>query len=127
VWLALGRQPWYAVPLLVVAWVFTQRHLARRRNADPQGQMLERAAHLATLFPAVFVVMGHTHTPARVALNEGASTYINVGSWAEEEVEAERPGRKVHRAARTHLVIRPTDQGPTAEFLAWGSDGPRPW
>ena len=48
--------------------------------------------------------MGHTHTPARVTLNDGASTYINVGSWAEEEADAQDPARKAHRAARTHLA-----------------------
>jgi UDP-2,3-diacylglucosamine pyrophosphatase LpxH len=117
----------YAAPLLFLAWAVTHRHLARRRHADPASQMLERAAQLAKLFPAVFVVMGHTHTPARVALNDGASTYINVGSWAEEEADTEGLGRNAHRAARTHLVIHPTDHGPVAEFLAWGSDGPRPW
>jgi UDP-2,3-diacylglucosamine pyrophosphatase LpxH len=125
--IAHGGHFWYAAPLLFLAWAVTNRHLARRRHADPESQMVERAAQLAKLFPAVFVVMGHTHTPARVALNEGASTYINVGSWAEEEADAEGRGDRAHRAARTHLVIRPTDRGPVAEFLAWGADGPRPW
>jgi len=122
-----GGHAWMAAPLLLVAWAFTHRTLTRRRNPDPESQMLERAAHLGNLFPAVFVVMGHTHTPARVALNQGASTYINLGSWAEEEADAQVPGGKVYRAARTHLVIQPGDLGPVGQLLAWGTDGPRPW
>ena len=103
------------------------RHFAGQRTVDPESQLLERAAQLATIFPAVFVVMGHTHTPARVALNEGTSTYINVGSWAEEEADAQDPGCKVHCAARTHVVLRAGTAGPIAELLVWGADGPRPW
>jgi UDP-2,3-diacylglucosamine pyrophosphatase LpxH len=125
--LSRGGNAWTAAPCLLVAWAFAHRYLARQRHPDPENQMLERAADLARLFPAVFVVMGHTHTPARVAVNEGASTYINLGSWAEEEADAQDPDHKVHRAARTHLVIQPGDPGPVAELLAWGADGPRPW
>jgi UDP-2,3-diacylglucosamine pyrophosphatase LpxH len=122
-----GGRAWVAAPLIVVAWAATYRHFAGQRTVDPESQLLERAAQLARLFPAVFVVMGHTHTPARVALNDGASTYINVGSWAEEEADAQEPGHNVHCAARTHLVLRAGAPGPVAELLAWGSDGPRPW
>jgi UDP-2,3-diacylglucosamine pyrophosphatase LpxH len=87
--------------------------------------MIDRAAHLAKLFPAAFVVMGHTHTPAKIAINDGEATYINVGSWAEEEGAEGVPAAKVYRAARTHLVIHRGDEGPVAEFLAWDVDGPR--
>jgi len=125
--LAYGGPAWCAAPCIVVAWVFTHRRFARQRQADPQGRMLERATDLAKLFPAMVVVMGHTHAPERVRVNDGASTYINLGSWAEEEADAGTPERQVHRAARTHLVIRSGDQGPVAELLAWGSAGPRPW
>ena len=125
--LSRGGNAWCAAPCIVVAWIFAHRYLARRRQADPERQMLERAGHLAKLFPAVFVVMGHTHTPARVTVNDGASTYINVGSWAEEEPDAGVPASHAHRAARTHLVIHLSHGGPVAEFLAWGEDGPRPW
>jgi UDP-2,3-diacylglucosamine pyrophosphatase LpxH len=63
--------------------------------------------------------MGHTHTPAMVPVADGAATYVNVGSWHEAEAAG------AYRAARTHLVIHPADSGATAEFLAWGPDGPR--
>jgi predicted phosphodiesterase len=90
--------------------------LARQRNVDPSVQLADRATHLAKLFPAAFIVMGHTHIPQSVAA--GDATYINVGSWAEhEEVNGER-------AARTHLVIHPTANGAEAQFCRWGPSGP---
>ena len=66
--------------------------------------------------------MGHTHVPQRIDVNDGAATYINVGSWAEEEADE----TSQYRAARTHLVIRSTESGPVADLLAWDSaEGPR--
>jgi hypothetical protein len=62
-----------------------------------------------------------------MAINDGESTYINVGSWAEEEGQGGEgePADSIYRAARTHLVIHRGDEGPVAEFLAWDGDGPR--
>jgi UDP-2,3-diacylglucosamine pyrophosphatase LpxH len=125
--LGYGAHAWLAAPLIVVAWAAMHWYFARQRHVDPERQLLERAGQLARLFPAVFVVMGHTHTPARIALNEGASTYINLGSWAEEETDARDPARRVYCAARTHLVMCAGAPGPVAQLLAWGADGPRPW
>jgi UDP-2,3-diacylglucosamine pyrophosphatase LpxH len=116
---------WWAAPCIVLAWALAHRHLARQRTVDPEARMIERAAHLAKLFPAAFVVMGHTHTPAKMPINDGEATYINVGSWAEEEGDEGQPADTIYRAARTHLVIHRGDQGPVAEFLAWDGDGPR--
>lgn len=103
---------------LAVIGVWTALHLilSRLRKVDPGAQMTERAAHLARLFPAAFVVMGHTHAP--VSTRAGEATYINVGSWAEQEEEPER-------AARTHLVIHMTAAGPEAHFRTWAPEGPR--
>jgi hypothetical protein len=118
---------WWVVPCILVAWGLVHIQLARRRVVDPEQRLIERAAHLARLFPAAFVVMGHTHTPAKIAINAGEATYINVGSWAEEEGDEGVPAAKIYRAARTHLVIHGGDQGPVAEFLAWDVGGPRPF
>jgi UDP-2,3-diacylglucosamine pyrophosphatase LpxH len=125
-----GHFLWAGVSV-IVAWLLLNRYLAKQRKIDPDDQLVERAAHLARLFPAAFVVMGHTHVPMRVPVNAGnadEATYINVGSWAEEEAEDEA---HVYRAARTHLVIRHDAEGARAEFLAWSSEGPRtfvgPW
>jgi hypothetical protein len=116
---------WWAAPSVLLAWALVHFQLAKLRVADPEKRMIDRAAHLAKLFPAAFVVMGHTHTPAKIAINDGEATYINVGSWAEEEGAEGVPAAKVYRAARTHLVIHRGDEGPVAEFLAWDVDGPR--
>jgi UDP-2,3-diacylglucosamine pyrophosphatase LpxH len=115
---------WYAGACIAVAWLLAHRYLSRRRKVDPDELLVERAAHLSRLFPAAFVVMGHTHVPLRVPVSQ-ATTYINVGSWAEEEEAGERASMRV-LAARTHLVIDHGESGPTAQFLRWSPDeGPR--
>ena len=129
----LDATGWAAIGGVLLVWVLVQWHLARRRRAmfgeklDNDATLVDRAGHLVHLFPAAFVVMGHTHTPARVELPDGASTYVNVGSWHEGESDA--GDTTAFRAARTHLVIHPnadaTKPGPVAEFLAWSPDGPR--
>lgn len=113
---------WWAAGLVVVAWAFANRHLASQRKIDPDDMLIERAGHLSKLFPAAFVVMGHTHVPLRVEVGGGGAEYINVGSWAEEESDE----ASAYRAARTHLVIRSTESGPVADLLAWNSgEGPK--
>lgn len=120
---------WVAMACVAVVWALAHRYFTRRRRAwfgehlDNDATLVDRAGHLARLFPAAFVVMGHTHQPAVVRVAEGA-TYVNVGSWHEAEREP-GAGSEAHRAARTHLVIRPDDAGPTGEFLSWSAEGPR--
>ncbi len=119
--------PWPFVAAIATGWLLVHRHLTAQRKVwfgeklDNDEILIERAGHLARLFPAAFVVMGHTHTPAIVSVAQGAATYVNVGSWH----EAEPTSADAFRAARTHLVIHPNDSGPQAEFLAWSADGPR--
>jgi UDP-2,3-diacylglucosamine pyrophosphatase LpxH len=125
-----------ALAAVVAGWWILHGYLTRRRNAwfgehlDNHDMLAERAGQLARLFPAAFVVMGHTHVPARIPVGEGgATTYVNVGSWHEEEAGPDSSGPG-YLAARTHLVIHPgTDEGltttPTAEFLTWGPNGPK--
>jgi UDP-2,3-diacylglucosamine pyrophosphatase LpxH len=129
--IAIGHPlSWFAAAGVGVAWFAAHRHLMARRRAifgeklDNDETLVDRAGHLAHLFPAAFVVMGHTHSPTMVPVAEGAATYVNVGSWAEGEEDA---GRPEHRAARTHLVIHPPAASgrPVAEFLAWSADGPQ--
>ncbi len=105
------------------AWFLAHRHLSASRHVDPADEMADRATHLARLLPAAFVVMGHTHIPTRIPVNEGASTYINLGSWAEDEPSEEATD---YRAARTHLVIRIENGAPVAKLLAWDAEtGPK--
>ncbi len=115
---------WWGAACVLIAWGLAHRYLSSRRTIEPDALLAERAQHLAKLFPAAFVVMGHTHVPQRIDMNDGAATYINVGSWAEEEEESHETS--AYRAARTHLVIRTTENGPVADLLAWDSgEGPR--
>jgi len=120
---------WIAMAVVGGAWLITHRRLAARRKAwfgeklDNDATLVERAGHLARMFPAAFVVMGHTHSPAMIPVADGAATYVNVGSWHESEGEPDRPS--AFRAARTHLVIHPAESGPRAEFLAWSAGAPQ--
>lgn len=122
---ALGVQRgqfWVAAVGLLVAWAALHRQLVLGRQVDPAEILLDRAGRLAKLFPAAFVVMGHTHVPAKVPVNEGASTYINLGAWAEADDAADG----AYRAPRTHLVIELDAGRPRGELLAWDSTlGPR--
>lgn len=107
---------WWVGPCIALAWALGHRQLARQRTVDPGERMIERAASLATLFPAAFVVMGHTHTPARMAINDGEATYINVGSWAEEEGDA---GEPVDKSTAPPVPISSFDaapRGPSPSF-----------
>jgi UDP-2,3-diacylglucosamine pyrophosphatase LpxH len=126
-----GHALWGVLGVLVT-WSILNRWLARQRIVDPAENMVERAAHLARLFPAAFVVMGHTHVP--VAVPAGDATYVNVGSWAEDIADdgdepanttatAESPS--AYRAARTHLVIHVRDDRTEAQFCTWEDAGPR--
>jgi hypothetical protein len=120
-----GVAPW-AAGGVVLAWALLHLYFSRQRVIDPAEHMVDRAAHLAKLFPAAFVVMGHTHVPA--AVQAGTATYINVGSWAEEApattaTPSDR-GELGFRAARTHLVIHVRNERPEARFCAWGDTGP---
>jgi UDP-2,3-diacylglucosamine pyrophosphatase LpxH len=117
-----GHFAWAGLGVLG-AWYLAHRHLSAKRKLDPADEMADRATHLARLLPAAFVVMGHTHAPVRVPVNEGASTYINLGSWVEDEAE---PDAVPYRAARTHLVLRIVDGAPVASLLAWDPEtGPK--
>jgi UDP-2,3-diacylglucosamine pyrophosphatase LpxH len=107
--------------VVCVIWVALHFYLAAGRGSvDPTAQQRERAGHIAKLFAAPYVVMGHTHKP--LSVRAGEATYINVGSWAEEDDATSK-----YRAARTHVVIHERDGKPEALFFEWVSGhGPRP-
>ncbi len=108
----------FASASILGGWVLGHRYLARQRNLDPGEQMVDRASQLVRLLPAAFVVMGHTHAPTERPIGGGASTYINLGAWAEEEPDA-------GSATRTHLVISVRDGKPIAELRTWSAEGPK--
>lgn len=115
----------FAAVGVVLAWVLLHRHFAAQRKLDPAEALAARAPKLASLLPAAFVVMGHTHAPVDQAIRGGASRYINLGSWAEEE-EVEGT-HDVQKAARTHLVIEVDSGEPRAELRAWQDGEPAPY
>jgi UDP-2,3-diacylglucosamine pyrophosphatase LpxH len=104
---------------VVAAWLVAHRYLSRQRQIDPAEALSTRAGHLAKLLPAAFIVMGHTHTPKELPINNGASTYINLGSWSEEEPSE---SSETYTAPRTHLVIHMENGTPKANLLAWDSE-----
>ncbi|MDB5213171.1 MAG: hypothetical protein JWO86_1098 [Myxococcaceae bacterium] len=110
----------HAAGVVCVIWIALHFYLAKGRGSvDPTAQQSLRAAHIARLFAAPYVVMGHTHKP--LSVRAGDATYINAGSWA----EADDPTSH-YRAARTHVVIDERDGKPEAQLYEWISgEGPR--
>jgi len=108
---------------VVALWALFHRYLSARRTIDSDDVLIAKALQLSKLFPAAFVVMGHTHTPVHVPV--GDATYINVGSWTEDEgAGALQDGAP--RAPRTHLVIHVGEARPEAGLFVWESGvGPR--
>lgn len=102
---------------LGVAW-------ARARGPlDASCQLRESAPRVATLFPAAFVVMGHTHVPEMRHDSDAATTYVNLGAWAEED--AEDGALPALPATRTHLVVKSVDGELVAELMQWEDAGPQ--
>lgn len=95
-----------------------------RLTPEPSAELRERSALVARLFPAAFVVMGHTHLPEMKTTAE-RTTYVNLGAWAEEELPDGSPAALP--ATRTHLVLTILGDEPSAELRVWDSDGPRPF
>jgi hypothetical protein len=108
-----------AVALSALGWWWR-----RARGAIDASQSLrEHAPRIAALFPAAFVVMGHTHSPEVRPGADGDSTYVNLGAWAEEEMEDGSVSSLP--ASRTHLVLQHVDGRPVAELFRWDTvDGP---
>lgn len=108
--------------MLLSSWA--RRTWLVRRAVEPSAELRERSALIARLFPAAFVVMGHTHLPEIQAAGP-QSTYINLGAWAEEEtLDGLAPALP---ATRTHLVIVHAAPAATAQLLTWSGDAPQPF
>ncbi len=122
---SLGGNALVVAGALLALWAVLHVLVSRGRpDVDPAAVMGERAVDLAALFPSSFIVMGHTHIPMTRAA--GASTYVNLGSWAEEEPEPGDDLTKVYRAARTHLVVHAKPGRNEAHLCEWRTgEGPR--
>jgi len=106
--------------LVVVLWFWRRI----RGNIDASASLRERAARVTAVFPAAFVVMGHTHMPELLPTDDGDATYVNVGAWAEEEAMDESD--PALPASRTHLVVLTVDGQPVATLLSWDAElGPQ--
>jgi UDP-2,3-diacylglucosamine pyrophosphatase LpxH len=109
------------VTLGLVSWLWR-----RARGAiDASRALREGAARVASVFPAAFIVMGHTHLPEvhPAADGEAPHTYVNLGAWAEED-PAE--GALLVPASRTHLVVHELDGEAVGSLLTWDATaGPR--
>lgn len=120
-----GWLPAYAVAAVGMAGVLPVASLLRSsRVHDPDACLRAGAAQVAKLFPAAYVVMGHTHQYRFEALSESPrTTYINLGWWAGDECEA-----PVGAAPpRSYLVLRWRDGGLSAVLVGWDAEeGPRP-
>ncbi len=102
-----------------VAWLLAHRYLTKRRKLDPDEQLVERAEPTGAPVPRRVRRDGaHARAHASAGVADGAATYINVGSWAEEEPEE-------GSATRTHLVISVRDGKAVAELRTWSAEGPR--
>jgi hypothetical protein len=95
-----------------------------RDSLEPSAELRERSGSVARLFPAAFIVMGHTHLPETRATAEH-STYVNLGTWAEDDVADGRSPSLP--ATRTHLVVTSQDGKPVAELMTWHASGPEPF
>lgn len=107
---------------LLVGFAAIHRLWKGQRTLEPSAVLRERSARVAKLFPAAFVVMGHTHLPEMTPATS-ATTYVNLGAWAEEETPDGKPSALP--ATRTHLVLASAGEGVTAELRAWNDDGPK--
>jgi UDP-2,3-diacylglucosamine pyrophosphatase LpxH len=98
---------------------------AKQRTLDATASLRRAAAKLAQRVKARFIVMGHTHHPMRVALDEDR-WYFNVGNWTHEEWSA---GLPPIRAPLSHLVIDALPGSASAELRSWSSTDsiPRPF
>jgi hypothetical protein len=93
-------------------------------NRSPQATMLHNAAHIAALFSARWVVMGHTHEPVLQPVSESAS-YVNLGSWGEDDPPDERVTQRNHGG--TFLLVRKHAGDFQAELMRWDElHGPLP-
>lgn len=116
----LAGYGWHGVGVIVALGFAAHFYLAAGRGSvSPAKHMTDRAARISELFRAPYIVMGHTHVPTSV--RAGEATYINVGSWSEEDDPT-----STYRAARTHAVIHQRDGKTEALLYEWHpEEGPR--
>jgi UDP-2,3-diacylglucosamine pyrophosphatase LpxH len=108
----------YVAPLAAVLGSGIYAWMKSSRVVDPEGPLRRGAAHVADLLPARFVIMGHTHDPVFEPVKDGV-TYINLGAWAVDDVDAEG---SFAPPPCTYAVVRVVDGVPHAELRRWSSE-----
>lgn len=115
--LAVHARPGPALPCaLSAALLLGYAIVGSGSNQSPQASMRRGAGHIAALFAARWVVMGHTHEPVLEPLSPAAH-YVNLGSWGEDDPPEERTALRAN--VGTFLVLRHVEGEYRAEFLRW--------
>jgi len=87
------------------------------RGEDPVDALRRGAEKISGLFPARYVVMGHTHHPTFDSM-PGGSHYVNLGHWGQDDLPEDRPNGCMPPCS--HLVITCDGGGRvTAELRRW--------
>jgi UDP-2,3-diacylglucosamine pyrophosphatase LpxH len=124
--LLLASLPWqFALPSAVAAFALLEvlrRASKRQRALEPSAVLRESSARVATLFPAAFIVMGHTHLPEMRPSAERA-TYVNLGAWAPEQTFADES--VTLPPTQSHFVLVADGVSVSAELRTWDGEAPR--
>jgi UDP-2,3-diacylglucosamine pyrophosphatase LpxH len=105
---------WLMPALAVVGAIAISIWVKSSRVIDPREAIKEGARRVSKLFPARFVVMGHTHDPVMESIGE-ETTYVNLGNWSTDLLNDDGP-----EAPCSHLVIRRVQGRLEAELIAAG-------
>ena len=89
------------------------------RGLEPMDRMRDNASHIASMFDARWVIMGHTHQAQLTPVRD--CTYVNLGYWGEDDVPEERV-KDAPRSPCTYLVIRHQEGDYRAELLSWKAE-----
>jgi len=124
--LALALLPWrLALPsagAVVVLLEVARRASLRQRALDPSAILRESSARVAKLFPAAFIVMGHTHLP-EMGPSAERTTYVNLGAWAPEQTFGDQS--LPLQASQSHFVLVQNGTTISAELRTWDGEAPR--
>ncbi|HEY2744101.1 MAG TPA: hypothetical protein VGL86_05750, partial [Polyangia bacterium] len=101
----------------VVAFACVNQALNHVRLESSAVKLRAATSLIQGLICAPLIVFGHSHTPERVALANGA-TYFNTGTWASEN----------GKQAFTHLLVVSDENGaPKAELKQWRDGASTPY